>query len=171
MARVNINRDFLLTIKGNGSERYIPDARMAGFCIKVSAAGSIAFYYRWVLMCPLTYPRAAACPCTGESMSGHKPIPFEELVVRNALLYDAGKNAVDTVQRYQHSNKKIRALARPVARMDTADSERPHLISALNDAIDRAELEVDGELPLLMMSLARGTGMNDRERDASAPLH
>ncbi|MDR6384244.1 tyrosine-type recombinase/integrase [Paraburkholderia caribensis] len=47
MARVNINRDFLLTIKGNGKSRYIPDEKLRGFCIKVSPTGSVAFYYRW----------------------------------------------------------------------------------------------------------------------------
>ena len=47
MARVNINRHFLLTIKGNGKSRYIPDEKLRGFCIKVSQIGSVAFYYRW----------------------------------------------------------------------------------------------------------------------------
>lgn len=47
MARININRDFLLTVKGNGKARYIPDAKMRGFCLKVSPTGDIAFYYRW----------------------------------------------------------------------------------------------------------------------------
>jgi integrase len=47
MARVNINRDYLLTIKGNGKSRYIPDEKLRGFCIKVSPTGSVAFYYRW----------------------------------------------------------------------------------------------------------------------------
>jgi integrase len=47
MARVNINRDFLLTIKGDGKSRYIPDEKLRGFCIKVSPTGSVGFYYRW----------------------------------------------------------------------------------------------------------------------------
>lgn len=44
MARVNINRDYLLTIKGNGKSRYIPDEKLREFCIKVSSTGSVAFY-------------------------------------------------------------------------------------------------------------------------------
>jgi len=47
MARIHINRDFLLAVKGDGKARYIPDAKLRGFCIKVSPSGSIAFYYRW----------------------------------------------------------------------------------------------------------------------------
>ncbi|MEI5998936.1 tyrosine-type recombinase/integrase [Paraburkholderia bengalensis] len=55
MARVNINRDLLLTIKGDGKSRYVPDAKLRGFCIKISPTGSIAFYYRW------DKPRTADC--------------------------------------------------------------------------------------------------------------
>src|SRR5690242_9838085 len=47
MARVTINRDYLLTINGNGKSRYITDHKLRGFCIKVSPTGSVAFYYRW----------------------------------------------------------------------------------------------------------------------------
>ncbi|MFM0019271.1 tyrosine-type recombinase/integrase [Paraburkholderia azotifigens] len=47
MARVTINRDYLLGVEGNGKLRYIPDEKLRGFCIKVSPTGSVAFYYRW----------------------------------------------------------------------------------------------------------------------------
>ena len=47
MARVNINRDFLLTIKPDGKAHCFRDAKMRGFCVKVTPTGSAAFYYRW----------------------------------------------------------------------------------------------------------------------------
>ncbi len=35
MARVDINRNFLLTVKADGKARYISDAKLRGFCVKV----------------------------------------------------------------------------------------------------------------------------------------
>ncbi|MDR6384254.1 hypothetical protein [Paraburkholderia caribensis] len=100
-----------------------------------------------------------------------KPIPFAELVLRNQCLHDAGKVAFETVQRYERNIKKIRALAHSITRMDADDLERPHLLSALNDAIRHTELEISAEMPLLSVLLSRGNGMDDSESASIATMH
>ncbi|GJH33980.1 hypothetical protein CBA19CS91_14505 [Paraburkholderia hospita] len=95
-------------------------------------------------------------------MSTTESISTEELALRNKMLRDASAIALDTVQRYQHNLKKIRAVRRATALIDTADADHYLLIDVLGDLVQSAELEVDGELLLLELQLGR---VNEAESD------
>ena len=86
---------------------------------------------------------------------------FEELKLRNESLHDAGRRALETVNRYQSNLKKIAALARSIGRMDVFEPDRARLIDALNDAVDAATLEVDGEIVMIVANLLRGYGIGE----------
>ncbi|BCF93973.1 MULTISPECIES: hypothetical protein [Paraburkholderia] len=95
-------------------------------------------------------------------MSTTESISTEELALRNKMLRDASAIALDTVQRYQQNLKKIRAVRRATALIDTADADHYLLIDVLGDLVQSAELEVDGELLLLELQLGR---VNEAESD------
>jgi hypothetical protein len=97
-----------------------------------------------------------------------KPKSFEELKLRNESLHDAGRIALETVNRYQSNLKKIGALARSIACTDPLEPDCAQMIGALNDAIDAATLEVDEEIVMIVANLLRGCGIGE---SASAPAH
>jgi len=95
-------------------------------------------------------------------LTSHTPaMSFEELKLRNESLHDAGRVALETVNRYQSNLKKIAALARSIGRMDVPEPDRLQMIDALNDTVDAATLEVDGEIVLIVANLLRGCGIGE----------
>ena len=99
------------------------------------------------------------------------PNSFEELKLRNESLHDAGRIALETVNRYQSNLKKIGALARSIACMDTLEPDRTQMIGALNDAVDAATLEVDGEIVMIVANLLRGCGIGEPVTTPAHTLH
>jgi hypothetical protein len=95
-------------------------------------------------------------------LTSHTPaMSFEELKLRNESLHDAGRVALETVNRYQSNLKKIAALARSIGRMDVLEPDRVQMIDALNDTVDAATLEVDGEIVSIVANLLRGYGIGE----------
>jgi hypothetical protein len=103
--------------------------------------------------------------------SNPKGKSFEELKLRNESLHNAGRIALETVNRYQSNLKKISALARSIGHMDTLEPDRAHMIGALNDAVDAATLEVDGEIVMIVANLLRGCGVGESVTPSAHALH
>jgi hypothetical protein len=78
-----------------------------------------------------------------------KNLSIAELLTRNASLHEAGKAALEAIQRHQINLRILGALGRTIACEATNDLDRPLLATALNDAIAHAEIDIDSEVAML----------------------
>jgi molybdopterin biosynthesis enzyme len=78
-----------------------------------------------------------------------KNLSIAELLTRNASLHEAGKAALEAIQRHQINLRIFGALGRTIACEATSDLDRPLLAVALNDAIAHAEMDIDSEVAML----------------------
>src|SRR5262245_25455551 len=103
--------------------------------------------------------------------SNTQAMSVEELKLRNESLHDAGRIALETVNCYQANLKKISAIARSMGRGDMRETNRVQMISMLNEAVDAATLEVDGEIVEIVVNLLRGCGIGEASVPAARTLH
>ena len=97
-----------------------------------------------------------------------KAASLEELKLRNASLHDAGRIALETVNRYQANLKKIGALVRSIDHASALQSDQENAICALNDAVNATTLEVEEDIVMLIASVLRGNGVGE---SVSCPAH
>ena len=100
-----------------------------------------------------------------------KAASLEELKLRNASLHDAGRMALETVNRYQANLKKIGALARSIEHTSALQSDQADAIRALNGAVNAATLEVEEDIVMLIASVLRGNGVGESVPCSAHVLH
>ena len=83
-----------------------------------------------------------------------KNLSIAELLTRNASLHEAGKAALEAIQRHRTNLRILGALGRTIACEATNDLDRPLLAIALDDAIAHAEIDIDSEVAMLESCLS-----------------